>query len=140
MRRLIGERVRLRLTPEIRFVHDLAVERGERVLNLIARIETDDAAEQPEGLQESIQAMKDDAAAAAAPEPVNANSPFLEGVGETEYDSDEEDVETTFFSADMFPDASPAEEHMAAARKEEAWKMRKGSSRFRKSRKKIVRP
>lgn len=115
-------------------MHDEAVERGERVLSLIERMEKEDQAEQPKSLEESLQELRDDAAAAAAPASVDTASPFLEGVGEADYDSDEENVEVTFFSADMFPDASLAEEHMAAARKEEAWKMRKGSPRFRKSR------
>lgn len=139
VRRLIGERVRLRLTPEIRFVHDVAVERGERVLSLLERMEKEEA-EPPKSLEDSLQAMKDDAAEAAAPPSVDANSPFLEGVGDDAYDSDEENAEVTFFSADMFPDASLADEKLAAARKEEDWKMRKGSPRFRKSRaKKFVR-
>jgi hypothetical protein len=109
------------------------------VLSLLQRMGKEGAAEQPMSLEDSLQALKDEAADSTSPTPVKANSPFLEGVGETEYDSDEEDVAPTFFSADMFPDASLAEEHMAAARKEEAFKMRKGSPRFRNSRKKIVR-
>jgi hypothetical protein len=107
------------------------------VLSLLRRMEKEDDAEKPNTVQDSIEAMTNEAA--DSERPVKASSPFLEGVGETEYDIDEEDVAATFFSADMFPDASLAEEQMAAARKKEAWKMRKGSPRFRKSRKKVHR-
>lgn len=134
VRRLIGERVQLRLTPEIRFVHDTAVERGERVLSLLQKMKNEE-----ENADKGEETQDGDTATESGEPVAKKESPFLEGVGETDFDSDEEDEDITFFSADMFPDASFAEEKLAAARKEEAFKMRKGSPRFRKSRKKMVR-
>jgi ribosome-binding factor A len=37
----LGQRVRLRRTPEVVFLEDLAIERGDRVLNLLSQISRD---------------------------------------------------------------------------------------------------
>lgn len=39
VRRELGHRVRLRRTPEVMFVEDKSIERGDRVLSLLSRIE-----------------------------------------------------------------------------------------------------
>jgi ribosome-binding factor A len=39
VRRELGQRVRLRRTPEIAFLEDSSIERGDRILNLINRLE-----------------------------------------------------------------------------------------------------
>lgn len=39
VRRELGQRVRLRRTPEVMFVEDKSIERGNRVLSLLSRIE-----------------------------------------------------------------------------------------------------
>jgi ribosome-binding factor A len=44
IRRLVGERLSLRITPEIRFIRDDSIEGGERILRLMRELEatTDD--------------------------------------------------------------------------------------------------
>jgi hypothetical protein len=136
VRRLIGERVRLRLTPEVRFVHDVAVERGERVLALLEDIRSgeEDRAENPD---ETARTGRGAVEGEEGIEREGSGNPFLEGVGDAEFDSDDEDGSPqSFFSADMFPDATAADEQIAAARKKEAYRMRTGSPRYRAGRKK----
>lgn len=38
VRRELGQRIRLRRTPEVVFLEDLSIERGDRVLNLLSQI------------------------------------------------------------------------------------------------------
>ncbi len=46
----LGQRIRLRRTPEVIFIEDTALERGDRVLNLLQRINLD---RKPEGTLET---------------------------------------------------------------------------------------
>lgn len=133
MRRQIGERVRLRLTPEIRFVHDEAVERGERVLSLLKKIEsTDDqvshakreAAHQGAGFWDGDEHIDQ----VATP----TDNPFLEGVGDSDYDDSDDDLGSeTFFSADMFPDANPVLDDIAAQKRQMEWKGQSKKAKYK---------
>jgi ribosome-binding factor A len=42
IRHLIGERIRLRHTPDLSFAYDDSIERGERMMRLFEEIETED--------------------------------------------------------------------------------------------------
>lgn len=142
VRRRIGERVRLRLTPEIRFVHDEAVERGERVLSLLKKIESGDAYSgtaqtvQDGAIVESTFGSRagfwvDTPGGGKSTQAENPKNPFLEGVGDSDYDSDDESAEATFFSADMFPDANPVLDEIAARERQSEWEGQRTQPRYR---------
>lgn len=144
VRRQIGERVRLRLTPEVRFVHDEAVERGERVLSLLKKIESgeDDLAtassahrndQSGQGFWEDDADVRDDSGV------TQQKNPFLEGVGDSDYDSDDEAEASTFFSADMFPDANPVLDDIAAQKRQTEWQGQNTKTRYRVKSGKAVR-
>jgi ribosome-binding factor A len=44
----LGQRVRLRRTPEIAFLEDSSIERGDRILNLINRLEIPEEGQEEE--------------------------------------------------------------------------------------------
>jgi ribosome-binding factor A len=48
VRRELGQRVRLRRTPEIAFLEDSSIERGDRLLNLINRLEIPEEGQEEE--------------------------------------------------------------------------------------------
>ena len=48
VRRELGQRVRLRRTPEIAFLEDSSIERGDRILNLINRLEIPEEGQEEE--------------------------------------------------------------------------------------------
>lgn len=136
VRRQIGERVRLRLTPEVRFVHDEAVERGERVLSLLKKIESGEdesaTASSAQINNKSGQGFwEDDADVRDESGITRQKNPFLEGVGDSDYDSEDESEASTFFSADMFPDASPVLDDIAAQKRQTEWKGSNAKTRFR---------
>ena len=122
VRRLIGQRVQLRLTPEIRFVYDVAVDRSEKVLALLEQVEADRlAAENPQGT--AVAAEVQPAVGVAVGGDIGADNPFLEGVGDSRYDSDYDNEQPSrFFTADMFPDARPEIDELQARKKAEMWK------------------
>lgn len=68
-----------------------------------------------------------------------ATSPFLEGVGDSDYDSDDDSEEYTFFSADMFPDANPVVDEITAKERQSEWQGQKAKPRFRFKHGKAVR-
>jgi hypothetical protein len=134
----------LRLTPEVRFLHDDAVDRGERVLSLIAGLRDEEGLE---GEEESSEHEAEDAEIGKSLEDVGSSSgffelealgladgndgdsdsktqkkenPFLEGVDEEDFD--DMPATSTFFSADMFPDAQPALEMAKIKEKQSDWK------------------
>jgi hypothetical protein len=147
VRRRLGERVRLRLTPEVRFIHDDAVDRGERVLSLLSRLRDEEDEELSSGSSSETDGSEaQDASGDAAGVSLRSNdgfldlealgvaegstgsedaseredSPFLEGVGDDEYDDMPQT--STFFSADMFPDARPELEMAAIKEKGDNWR------------------
>lgn len=139
VRRQIGERVRLRLTPEIRFVHDEAVERGERVLSLLKKIESGDddvatgsSSQNGNVSDESGEGFWEDSAAAGSDTvAVKQDNPFLEGVGDSDFDSDDESEPSSFFSADMFPDANPVLDDIAAQKRQTEWEGQNTKPRYK---------
>eukprot|EP00892_Ulva_mutabilis_P007152 jgi/Ulvmu1/4809/UM020_0094.1 len=147
VRRRIGERVRLRLTPEIRFVHDEAVARGERVLSLLKQVESGEVdSSKNMSVQGSVlPATSGDGFWDESPESraseggAVSKNPFLEGVGDSAYDSDDESEEQTFFSADMFPDANPVVDEISAKERQSEWQGQKAKPRFRVKHGKAVR-
>ena len=197
--------MRLRLTPEVRILHDVAIERGERVLSILDQIRddsqsaessasadstsdgSDDDAEsenavmsdefedeegddEDEGFFEELKqdssagsvassaaqteeesngtqeaagedddepgflVLEDDAVSGGA----SPSNPFMEGVGDPQYDSDveREEPRNTFFSSHMFPDADPLEDEIKLQAREEKWsegqKLKKRKARRRK--------
>jgi ribosome-binding factor A len=49
----IGKRIRMRHTPEVIFEHDISLERGDRILTLLSRLNTDEPMA-PEELSEEV--------------------------------------------------------------------------------------
>lgn len=139
--------MRLRLTPEIRFFNDTSVDRGERVLKLLNRVEQGEYADNeasPSSKGESDEDddegffVLDDAAdmgdveAAAAEAAVPKVNRFLVGLDD---DSDAEDDGETgnFFTAEMFPDANPQMEDLQAKQKAALWDSDQGRKGAKKS-------
>lgn len=64
VRRELGQRVRLRRTPEVMFVEDKSLERGDRILSLINQISHDhhgsDLAEEDESDYDTVSAQEED--------------------------------------------------------------------------------
>jgi ribosome-binding factor A len=55
VRRELGVRVRLRRTPEVVFIEDRSIERGNRVLSLLNRIQEERSVQDPlDEYQESV--------------------------------------------------------------------------------------
>lgn len=146
VRSQIGKRIRLRLTPEVRFVNDASIERGERVLELLNRAEKEKRGElaplpiyvpgedhSDSGLKDSDEDeddgffVLDDEQGSdeedSAPTKKKANR-FLEGVDDDEYD--DQQAVGGFFTADMFPDAHPELEAIELKGKSAEWEAKKG--------------
>lgn len=64
VRRELGQRVRLRRTPEVVFVEDRSLERGDRILSLLSRLNQDrgedDLAEEEESDYDAVSAEAED--------------------------------------------------------------------------------
>ena len=52
VRRELGQRVRLRRTPEIAFLEDSSIERGDRILNLLNTLEIGEESQEGESQEE----------------------------------------------------------------------------------------
>lgn len=142
--------MQLRLTPEIRILYDDAAERGERVLQLLDSIKEEDekkaalkrqaagedAEEEEEEEEEGFldldeEASSEDAAEASGGDKKKRKgggtkpNPFLEGVGDPDYDSDAErpggERPPLLLTPNMFPDAYPELDEMQAREKQSAW-------------------
>ena len=145
--------MQLRLTPEIRILYDDAAERGERVLKLLDNIKAEDeqkaalkrqaagGAQQADVDEEGFLDLDDDDgadavgssdAAQAAGDAGQKQSkgpkkpnPFMEGVGDPDYDSDAErpggERPPLLLTPDMFPEAYPELDDMKAREKQLAW-------------------
>jgi hypothetical protein len=138
VRTQIGKRVSLRLTPEIRFFNDTSVDRGERVLALLNRVEQGSESEETSGDDDSEDGFfvlgEDDASDDAAPaEPaVPKVNRFLVGLDDS--DEEEDDGQTgNFFTAAMFPDANPQMEDLQMAQKAALWDSDQGRKGAKKS-------
>jgi hypothetical protein len=165
VRRHIGQRVRLRLTPEVRFVYDTAVERGERVLTLLSQMKVDEevatarlataAPMTADATANDGDANSDDDAtfiifgdeddgggseeAEESDEEGEETSLGLEGVGDPEWDEDvfREEPLVGGFAADMFQDANPEMEKLEADKKQ--WQWQQAQANKRKYKKKSTR-